>query len=180
MYMKLSKEHAEGFVAYVIKNVRGTLCKKRENISTTAMRIVVWKSMPSVFLGCHLNSTFWINQRSIAKTALRSERWVGAVMKRLQEAGYLVKVTQKVYSPGKFGPNVFKIGNKLKALFWAFMKQGPQTYSKYLARKMDVSNWRKQTSDLNLKERDKAVPVSVSPSQYSFIPDFKGFIKSLG
>ena len=178
--MRLNKEHAAGFIAFVTKNVRRTLCKERENVSTTAMNTVLWTAMNVCFTTGSLNRTFWVCQRSIATRAHRSERWIYEIMQQLQEAGYIQKITQKVYKPGDFGPNVFKIGKRLMALFFTFVKSNPHTYAQYLAKKRDVVYSRKQTSDLNQKKGYKEVSLSSSSPPFSFIPNFKGLIKSLG
>ena len=179
MYMKLNKELEQEFAAYTRSINRRETCTKRENVSPFVVHRITWIVMNVCFTSGNLNRTFWICQRSIAKSAKRSERWIYQIIKGLISANYLEKVGQKIYARDVYGPNIFRLGKKFKAMFFAFMKQQGNRFSKYIAKKRDVLYRRKQTSDFNLKERDKVAPVSISPSQYSFIPDFRRLIESL-
>ena len=177
--MKLNKEYGEQFKRFVEKKVRDLTWGKRASVSTTAMNTALSTAMNVCFTTGSLNRTFWLCQRSIATRSGRTERWIYEIMKSLRTLGILEKVGQKVYAPGRFGPSIYRLGPLCKAWFFAFMKMKPGTYDEYCKRKRDQLAYRKLTSDLNLKERDKVAPVSISPSQYSFIPDFRRLIESL-
>ena len=180
MYIKLNYEKGAEFAAYVRANVRGSQCKKRENVSTTAMNIALWTAMNVCFTTGSLNRTFPICHRSIATATGRSERWIYTIMKRLQEAGYLEKLCQRVYAKDKYGPNIYRLGRRFKAIFFAFCAKQTNSIYSYVKNKKDANYLKKQTSDFNLKKGTTSVVDFHFLEQYSFIPDFKSFIKSLG
>ena len=180
MFMKLNIEDAEGFKRFSEKKVRLMTWGKRASVNSIVVSSVLQVTMKRCFVPGTLNRTFFLNQRSIARLSRRSERWIYEILKRLIKMGFIEKVGQKLYARNLYGPSIFKLGRLAKAWFFAFIKSGPKTYPKFLKRKRDLSDHRKQTSDFNLK---KETNVSVFPSSsaaYSYIPDFKSFIKSLG